>query len=267
MNKYDCVVAIGCSYVHGATIEDEEGNWVGNEVRFSKVIADKLGIKEFNLGRPGGSNERNTRKLVEWVENNTDYKNPIIIIGTSGLSRTQIYSNASNRYWDYHILDHYSFKGIEAEDLLKTRAEKYFGSKNLWKKLKEWTELYVKYFFNEEKAQAKLQKEILLMDGYLKSKDIDYLLYNSLWDDLGEIKNKINYLSFDIDPNLNIDNKRPKDCWYHYLRQAHHKKLSDDFNDYSLRKNRPPYGEYFAAGHPSPNAHKKLAELILKNIL
>ena len=215
MSYYDCIVAIGCSFVHGATIEDENGNWKGADYRFSKVIADKLNIDEVNLGRPGGSNERITRKLVDWVENNTKYKNPFIVIGLSGLSRTQIYSNASERYWDYHILDHFLAKPDASLEILKTRAEKYFGDSSMWQDLKKWTELYVEYFYNEEKAQHKLQKEVLLADGYLKNKGINYILYNSLPDEIDPIKNKINFMGFDIPEDYIVDEKiREGDCWH-----------------------------------------------------
>jgi len=268
MSKYDCIVAIGCSFVHGATIEDENGNWKGNEYRFSKVLADKLNIDEVNLGRPGGSNERITRKLVEWVESNTKYKNPFVIIGLSGLSRTQIYSNASQRYWDYHILDHFDADTKQATELLKSRARKFFGDSNLWKDLKKWTELYVEFFFNEEKAQHKLQKEVLLADGYLKNKGINYILYNSLSDDIEPIKSRINYMPFKFDKTYLVDDKIPsEDCWYHYLRFLHYSNITTDFGDYSYRGNRPPYGKYFAAGHPSPEAHKELAKQFLKYIV
>ena len=55
----------GCSWTKGEELENQE------EERYSKLICDKLGAEETNLGMGGGSNDRIVRNLV--VEN--DIKN------------------------------------------------------------------------------------------------------------------------------------------------------------------------------------------------
>ena len=52
----------GCSYTRGDELDDPEGE------RFSKIICDKLGAKETNFAKGGGSNDRIIRNLI--VENN-----------------------------------------------------------------------------------------------------------------------------------------------------------------------------------------------------
>ena len=64
--KYDCILAVGCSFVHGSAIEDENGRPANDQYRFSKILSDKLNLPEINLARPGGSNERIFRKVYEF---------------------------------------------------------------------------------------------------------------------------------------------------------------------------------------------------------
>lgn len=266
--KYDCILAVGCSFVHGSAIEDENGRPANGQYRFSKILSDKLNLPEVNLARAGGSNERIFRKIYEFFTLCKDYKNPLIIIGLTGLSRTQIYSNASERYWDNHILDQFGQSEEGVKDLMSKRADKFWGDKSKWKELTDWTEKYVRYFYNPDIAKDKLQREVTFLDGYLKSKNIDYFIFNSLSNDIDEIKSKLPYISFNIDKDAKVNKDIPQleDCWYHHLRVRHYNEVSVNFDDYSFRSSTPPHGKFFCSGHPSSYAHEELADIILNKL-
>lgn len=269
--KYDSVIAVGCSFVHGSAIEDENGRPANGQYRFSKVLSDRLNVPEINLARAGGSNERIFRKIYQYFESDKTPRksdNPLLIIGLSGLSRTQIYSNESKTFWDFHILDQYGFEGNALKELMSQRAEKFWGDKGKWKELTDWTDKYVRYFYNEEAARCKLQRELIFLDGYLKNKNIDYVIFNSLSNDIEKIKHKLPYISFDFDKSekLTGDINPLEDSWYHYLRYRHYHEVCKDFNIIEHRSSIPPHGKFFCKGHPSSYAHKELADTIYNKL-
>jgi hypothetical protein len=119
--------------------------------------------------------------------------------------------------------------------------------------------------------EKKLCFKILGLSSFLKLNNINHIFLNSIDDHISPIKEKINYLSFNIPENNNSKfNKSDfstidtiEDCWYHYLR-IQHNEVNENFNDVSYRIPYPPYGKWFCGGHPSPNAHKDLSEKIIK---
>ena len=97
------------------------------------------------------------------------------------------------------------------------------------------------------------------MQSYLKENGCDYRLHNSLEDSLGDIKSKINYITF-IDENY-----KGYDSWKDYLRwQMEHIDGEDDNSE--NRNPNPPYGKRFCNGHPSPHANKELAKRIFEDL-
>jgi hypothetical protein len=277
--KYDCVVVLGCSFMHGDQIMMEGGKFIGHEYRMSKLLADKLKCDEINLSHSGGSNERIFRELYHWVDSNSKYKNPLIIMGLRGLSRTQLYSNVNERYFDLHIFDFPIDNRDAYNTQLHTRSEKLLGKGVDIKLLENWNMVYGKYFWNEKEEVIKLERNIMFIDSYLKQRNIDYLVLNSIQDNLPNIKNKISYLSFDLDDYINdyefpmndingsIMKTTPKldDCWYHYLRIQHELEYGN-FDSGVTRNPKPPYGKYFCNGHPSADANKHLTEMIYEKI-
>lgn len=273
MKNYDCVVVIGCSYLQGSNINDDSGRFIGDRYRFSKLLADKYNCKEINLARPGGSNERIFRKLYDWI-NSSDitYKNPLIILGLTGITRTQIYSTAQKQFFDLHIFDfpNSNKNSDEYIRLYKQRATKLLGDENLYPKLETWVDLTTKYFFDIEVYEKKLQREVLFVDGFLKSRNIDCIVFNSLPLNLEPIRDQINFFSFSVNTEShnyrdtdNINTESLQDCWYHFLRQQQ-EKITSNFNDVTYRSSVPPYGEWFCGGHPSPNANAVLANMLFE---
>ena len=274
MKKYDCVVVVGCSFMHGDAILDTNGNWNGEKYRMSKLLSDKLNCDEINLAKPGSGNERISRKIYEWVSTNEQYKNPLIIIGLSGITRQELWSSRQSRFFDLHILDFNKGDMVMYNEQLKSRANKLMGSRKHYKLLESYVEAQTQYFFDLDKETDKLEKNISFLDSYLKTNNIDYILLNSIEDNLPNIKNNINYMSFEMTSSVIKDKFSRNDggdkahsienCWYHYLR-IEHELEHGDFNPIH-RSPKEPYGKYFCNGHPSPEANKELTELIYKKL-
>jgi len=109
----------------------------------------------------------------------------------------------------------------------------------------------------------------MMLHHYLKGNNCDYRIHNSLEDSLGDIKDKINFLSF------KDENYKGEDTWKGYL-MWQMKNIDNEPYDDPIEKGSPkpkkyrspfpPYGKRFCEGHPSPNANKELAERIYEDL-
>lgn len=272
--NFDCIAAFGCSFVEGAAIENKEGQFVGPQYRFSKVIADHYNLPEINSARSGFGNKNIIRTVYEFIKN-TEYKNPLVLIGTSGITRKSIYSNFKKEFYDHHIFD-YVGDFEEDKERLKRRSKLFLGKEELYEKLGNWLELEQKYFFNLDVAQDELERDYVILDGYLRSKNIKYIIFNSISNDFKSIPKTLPFYNFkahdtdlevwNVDDPTFILSSELKNCWYHYLRVMHYENINKDFNDITFRNRIPPYGRYFSAGHPSPGAHRDFANDLIKHI-
>jgi hypothetical protein len=260
---YDVVVGAGCSFMNGDTIKNETGgNWdydgveLPTKPRPVKFLSKLLNIDEVNISHTGSSNERIMRNIYEWVEFNTKYKNPLIIIGLSGLARYAYKNEDTNRVFDLHPA---SINGYRGEDLVALN-KKVTNGNSTTKELQDWVHYYMRYFFNQDFEEKKLQRELVTLSYYLKAKGCDYRIHNSLEDNLGGdngVDHRLNFISF-----RDKDYKGP-DTWNGYLRWQH-TEIDKNIQDNLSRSQTPPYGLRFCGGHPSPNAGMELAQRIYK---
>ena len=259
--NYDVVVNFGCSFMNGDRVRyindnGQETN-LGEKIVAAKLLSDKLNCDFVNLARTGAANDTIFRRLYGWVESNTIYKNPLIIIGLSGTARFSYFSEHQNRFYNLHPhqIDSYDDKSLE---VMNERVTNNLEKPSI---LRSWLEYYCKWFYSDEHNDKKLQQEITFLHYYLKGNNCDYRLHNSLQDSLGSIKSKINYVSFQD------EHYQDEDCWYEYLRWQMKEIDKEEFNDRKrFRSPFPPYGKRFCEGHPSPNANKELFERIYKDL-
>ena len=109
----------------------------------------------------------------------------------------------------------------------------------------------------------------MMLHHYLKGNNCDYRIHNSLEDSLGDIKDKINYISFQD------DNYKGEDTWKNFL-MWQMKHIDNESYEYTSEKGEPkptmyrspfpPYGKRFCEGHPSPNANKELFKRIYEDL-
>ena len=278
MNKFDCIAAFGCSFVEGATIYDGvderhthiQTPWIGDKYRFSKILADHYNIPEVNMARSGFSNESILRRVFRFFSNNGNkYKRPLIVIGTSGLARKEVYTHQHKRFFDIHQLEEY-FHTNHRRSALEDMAVKLTGNVNNADNLKNYVNFNMKYFFDDKMEIEKLEWQYTFLIGFLNNNNIPYILFNSIEDVLTDkIKQSSNYLSFDYKTIYKKITREGgysinSDCWYTDIFTNHVEKYGDwESGSRSLFK---PYGEFACGGHPSPGSHINLANKILKYI-
>lgn len=255
--NYDVVVNFGCSFMNGDRVLDENRKNLQQEIVAAKLLSDKLNCDYVHLSKTGGANDTIFRRLYRWVESNTEYKNPLMIIGLSGTARFSYFSEHHDRFYNLHPhqINSYDEKSL---DVMNERVTNNIEKPSV---LRSWLQYYYKWFYSVEHNDRKLQQEIMFLHHYLKGNNCDYRLHNSLQDSLGNIKSKINYVSFQD------EHYQGEDCWYQYLCWQMKEIDKEDFNDHiRFRRNQPPWGKRFCDGHPSPNANKELFERIYESL-
>ena len=272
IKKYKNIVAAGCSFIEGSNIyeaiitpgKNREVVWTGRDHRMSKLLAKKLVIPEVNLALAGSSNYRIINNIINYVLENPDSKD-LVIIGLSGITRRTVYSNFTEREWDIHTFQ------LNNEDQIKKLMNRFFGSDDDMEGYIKYRELEAKYLFNFEYEANKLSNNVLALCTLLEKYNKNYIVFNSLDDSIKKIKDKINFMSFNIDSDLKIEypdahkqvKPRLEDCWYHHVRVNHYKEYGE-FGNTQNRQSTRPWGKWFCGGHPSPQANEDLTKLIIK---
>lgn len=278
-SKYDAIVGIGCSFVWGANILNDNGKFIGGKYRATKLLSKYFECPEINLAKPASGNDTIIKQGFDFIEENIEYSNPLFIIGFSGITRQQVWSNFDNRYYDLHIFDwpNKNEKPEQYNELLKSRSAKMLSINADPDLLETYAKVRGKFMFNLETEQKRLHQNILLFDAYLEKHNIKRIYFNSVEDNIDLIKDRINYLSFGInksdEPIRRADfsmiqkKYKPEDCWYHFLR----KKMKEENTSFDItngeqntRSNKPPYGKYMCGGHPSPYANELLFNKIIE---
>ena len=140
----------GCSFTWG----DELSN---RNSRFASLLANKLNCKLVDGSMNGSSNERILRTTFDYLQDpKTDLENLIVVIGWSGISRTEIYSNGwctitpTMMGTDTRAIEYYKHIQSEQQDNLK-----FYNQVLL---LQLWLEKHnVKYFmFRIDSGQVKM---------------------------------------------------------------------------------------------------------------
>lgn len=276
--KYDCIAAFGCSFVHGDTIYEGEDlrhtnaptKFAGEKYRFSKILADHYNIPEVNMAASGYSNESILRSIYKFFDiHSNNYNCPLVLIGTSGLTRKEVYSKHHKRFFDIHQLEEF-YHTDSREKALRDMALKLTGNIDNALKLKNYVSFNMKYFFDDKIEEEKLDWQLTFLIGFLNSKKIPYIIFNSIEDIISDkIKQSSNYLSFNYETDKNNIIRETSysinsDCWYTDLHTNHVKKYGTWAS--GSRSMFEPYGKFACGGHPSPGSHKNLANKILKHI-
>lgn len=248
MTKYRQIIASGCSFVEGCNILDSNKEWIGNQYRMSKILADRFDAEEINVAAAGAGNQYIIDAVVNKLESLADKQKTLVVVGLSGISRISVYSNNLEDRRDLHLFDILSNK-----ERLPRRAELMTGRKDMDERFYDYVDFHARYFFNVKNEERKLRNSVKMLAGYLDNLNIDYVVFNSIEDHLGKMKRRVNFLSF--------DSTLQEDTWAEYLRNLHRLNFGKK-HDPELRSNTPPYGEYFCGSHPSPEANIVLADKI-----
>lgn len=269
--SYDGIAVFGCSFMAGSNILDSKGK-IDVTQRMSWFLSKELGVREFNNAWPGSGNTSIIRTTYEWLEKQNVCKNPLVVIGTSGISRKELYNSVTNVHWNNHMFDW--AESDDDPDKIE-RRRRALNEDISTEDFLAWVKVEQRIFSLKYEYTA-AERNYSLLTSYLNHNNIDYIIFNSLMDVLGKVKKQNNYLSFNIQSEGELYRSNDfaskdyrlesrDDCWYHYLRDEHIKKFGE-YNNNENRSSIPPHGEYFCGGHPSPEANKQLTQRILNKL-
>jgi len=142
------LIAAGCSWVVGKNVD--------TDYVFARQLQQRMGIDQFHsIARNGASNTEQINTLVEYINSNYDqYSRIFVLWGVTSIYRWEMYSSVTN--------------AVEACTLGRGPAE-----------LKKEIKHYFTHYFNDAYELKKLNTQVIMLDGYLKSLDIDHLFVNS----------------------------------------------------------------------------------------
>ena len=208
MKDYKYLVANGCSFVQGSGIYGPLGNNpVKNiEGRFSDILSKKLNCQEINFATGGAGNDKIVRTTFEWVEQNKEKLDTLIILGLSHWARKEIWVNEKNMY-----------------DKFKT-VQKYF-----------YHDEFVKKHLNYEQEMINLKRNLTMLDAYIKQVNptVDLLIFGSFKIDnlVLDSFNSFKFNSEDASWTMYIKKKRTVTSCSHPNKEAH-KLFAEQLYDY-----------------------------------
>jgi len=164
--KYKYVVVSGCSF----SASDAENTPRPGET-YGDLIAEHLGAKFYNLSISGTSLQHTSRVLLEWASKNKDkFKDTLVIVGKTGIRRTEIWNNKSNEW----LNDCFYFQSPKGSHFIQ-------GNKDLL--INDWTDEERKnYFINffNPNAQILLATNIIIgLQSFLTLNNIDHVFFDA----------------------------------------------------------------------------------------
>jgi len=203
MKRKKIILCEGDSWTAGDIVDPEifgddvsKVNDVANRpYRLPKVWPGKLekikeGVKVLNTSVSGSSNDGIVRRVIGNVlyllnERNYDPKDIFVMVGWSSPERKDFYYKG-----DYSA----------TETIYPHELEKRYGAPEL----DSFHKLYVTYFWNEEEYIMRFIRQVLFLDGFLKSRGINYKFFNAFYEIEGSFL-------MDEDANFNfLDNLKNK---------------------------------------------------------
>jgi hypothetical protein len=146
--KPSVLIAAGCSWVVGKNVDPE--------YTFARQLQQHLGLSEFySVARNGANNTEQINKLVDYVNSNhNQYSRIFVLWGITSIYRWEMYTALTD--------------SVEACAVGRGQDE-----------LKKEVKYYFSHYFNEDYELKKLNTQVVMLDGYLKSLSIDHLFVNS----------------------------------------------------------------------------------------
>jgi len=198
----------GCSFVYGENaghLFNYDRDW-NAKLRFSKLLADKLGLEEINIAANGESNHYTVRTTYDWIEANKDkVKDTIFVLGATEPSRLEFYQAAIKNYqavamrWVAGALD--TLKGKEVDKLTNELedVQRLFGSKVPIKLGVEWFGNFLKYFYTNEEEERVTERLFKLINSHINYRGGKLVLFNSIYDSIKD-KSDFNFYNFPEEP-------------------------------------------------------------------
>ena len=143
------LLTVGDSFTYGEELADKTSAW-------PQILANKLNYSLTNLGQPSASNDKILRKTIDHLVRDPDID--LVVIGWSNIGR----SEHADEFGYYDVWPGYQGNLFKQD-----------GS--TWR-----NELvdYVSRYHNSEAIHLKFVQQVLLLQAYLKSHNINYVMLN-----------------------------------------------------------------------------------------
>ena len=222
--KIKRLIASGCSFCYGDELEDPSNQ------SWPKQLADILDIDCINLGARGMGNEYIQNSILDYFSADPHHKtDSFVIVSFTSHSRIE-FTKSKHPLGD---LAHY-YPTCWTTIPYGKRAPK------------EFNELFLTTFFDDEYYYSRFLRIILLLQNYFDSNKIPYLIHTKVYElNKPEIISNLNNA---INPKYYLGFREYKNCWSTLL------------GDYNKSE------QYMPGKHPSILGHKAMSELLYNSI-
>lgn len=176
-DKQKIMLVTGCSHAAGFEIDGTEDSAYNRSMSFGNQLARIMGYKPINIALGSQSNTAIARGVIEWLSTryNPDLHEVFVVIGWTECTRMDLPSG--------HDVDHAS--NNVAVDVFTRSTARFLQINSGWEGytpyeksiMPYWHEFMVK---NEHILEIISAKEVLMLQWLLKSKNIDYVMCNTM---------------------------------------------------------------------------------------
>jgi hypothetical protein len=166
----------GCSHASGAEIDGSMESRYNRENSFGGLLAKKFDYKLVSIASNGSTNQTISRSIIEWVENNYDEElmSVFVLIPWTEYTRLEIPTDDPVWYAEVDTSADWHSKVNQNFYRLNLGLDVYEGLPKEYKSHQRFISE------NESIFQIMSCNTILQMQYYLESKNIDYLMVNTM---------------------------------------------------------------------------------------
>ncbi len=166
--SFNSILFCGCSHVYGSDLEAYHRHLRGMEQvnnvkvvgehqsshRYSRLVADHYGAQEYNISKPGISNDHIAAKVVGFVEQQSV---DLAIVQLTHSTRLLSYNDSDKRW----------------EDIMPSEQE------YLPRKLSEAKEAFYKYVYHDRMSSMHYWRNAYLLQEMFRAKGIEYFFFRT----------------------------------------------------------------------------------------
>jgi hypothetical protein len=177
MMKEKILLIAGCSHTSGSEINGTEDSVYNRQKSYGNQLAHKMGYRPINIAEPGSTNPTIARSVLQWFseEYNQFNMEVFVLIGWTEVTRMECPWNRPSHYeMAAPFNDHFATSG------------KYFIRVNLgWEGTDPEEKILIKDYHrfmatNEKYLEIVSLNSVLQMQYFFDSKNVDYLMCNTL---------------------------------------------------------------------------------------
>ena len=178
MTKEKIALIAGCSHSAGSEIDGKQDSRYNRDNAFGSILATKLGYRPLNISINGATNSGIARSILLWFDEhyNPDTMDVYVVVGWTESSRLEI--PAKHRPSDFH-------SGNPSIEWYDSSANSYLRINYGWAGSTEFEKSiisgYQKFMEqNETYLEYQAASEVLLVQYFLKSLNIQYVMCNTM---------------------------------------------------------------------------------------